>query len=283
MESLKTIKNRIRTINSIMKATNAMKMVSMAKLAKINNSGKFSKKCGDALFEMISKAVSEAIFKDILDRDSWLNRQTGKTLIMVLSTDQGFCGAFHQSINETAKRIVAEHSGSYVEIFGKKRLNSIKRLTSGFTEKIDIGRMINVSLFSKAIADIVVKYVIHNDVVNVFVISGKMKNMLSQSILCTKILPIEKRDVIDSEYVKIDGSWQDFINAALGMYISKLFVSIVTEHLIAEYSARVMAMDNSVRNANCIRNRLSILYNNIRQSKITQELTEIIASVECVQ
>jgi F-type H+-transporting ATPase subunit gamma len=143
--------------------------------------------------------------------------------------------------------------------------------------------MLDIFNFSKTIAGIVMNYVLHNEVVNVFVISGKMKNMLSQNAVCTKILPIERKNVIDSECISTDGPWQRFIDTAFDMYISKLFTSIVTEHLIAEYSARVMAMDNSVRNAGEIRDKLSVLYNNIRQAKITQELTEIVASVECVQ
>jgi F-type H+-transporting ATPase subunit gamma len=261
-----------------------MKMVSTAKLAKINNSSKFSKKCCDTLREMISKAVNEATFRDLLDQNSWLNREVGKSLIIILSTDQGFCGAFHQSINEAAKKIVTEHNDAYIEIFGKKELHSVKKLVASSTgDGIGVGRMLNISAFSEAVANIVMNYVIHYDVVDVFVVGGRMKNMLSQNAVCTKILPIERRSVIDSECISIDGSWQEFIDAAFSMYISRLFVSIVTEHLIAEYSARVMAMDSSVRNANGIRDELSVLYNNIRQAKITQELTEIVASVECIQ
>jgi F-type H+-transporting ATPase subunit gamma len=258
-------------------------MVSTAKLAKINNASKFSKKCCDVLREMISKAVSEAVFKDVLDQNSWLNRNSGKSLIVILSTDQGFCGAFHQSINGTAKKIVAEHDDAYIEIFGKKELHSIRKSTDRSAGSPSAGRMLNIIAFSKSVASMVMEYVIHHDVVDVFVISGKMRNMLSQDAICTKILPIERGSVIDSECVSIDGSWQEFIDAAFSMYISRLFVSIVTEHLIAEYSARVMAMDSSVRNANGIRDELSVLYNNIRQAKITQELTEIVASVECIQ
>ncbi|MDR1288805.1 MAG: F0F1 ATP synthase subunit gamma [Holosporales bacterium] len=283
MENLKTIKNRIRTIDSIIKATNAMKMVSTAKLAKVNNSSKFSRRCCDVLREMILKAVNEAIFKDAIDQDSWLNRDVGKSLIVILSTDQGFCGSFHQSINEAAKKVAAEYNGAYIEIFGKKELHSTRRSMARPVDIAGPGRMLNAIAFSKAVAGIVMEYVIHHDVTDVLVISGKMKNMLSQNAVCTKILPIERRSVIDSECISIDGSWQEFIDSAFGMYISRLFVSIVTEHLVAEYSARVMAMDSSVRNANGIRDELSILYNNIRQAKITQELTEIVASVECIQ
>ena len=59
MENLKAIKDRIHTVNSIIKATSAMKMVSTVKLAKINNTNKCSKECSDILFDMFSKAVQE--------------------------------------------------------------------------------------------------------------------------------------------------------------------------------------------------------------------------------
>ncbi|MDR1476355.1 MAG: F0F1 ATP synthase subunit gamma [Holosporales bacterium] len=280
MENLKAIKNRIRTIDSIVKATNAMKMVATANLSRISNSNKFSKKCCDALLDMISKAVSEAAFENRLDQDSWVNRKSGKTLIVILSTDQGFCGSFRQAITEAARKVTTEYGDSYIEIFGKKGLLHTKNRSVLNVESI---RMSNVAEFARLLAEVVMKYVLHHEVLDVFLISGKMRNMLSQIARCTKILPIERSEVLDSEYVSVEGPRQEFINSAFNMYISRLLVAMVTEHLVAEYAARVMAMDSSVRNANSIRDKLSVLYNNIRQAKITQELTEIVASIECVQ
>ena len=56
MENLKVIKDRIKTVGSIIKATNAMKMVSTVKLARVNNINKCSKQCAEILFDMFSSS-----------------------------------------------------------------------------------------------------------------------------------------------------------------------------------------------------------------------------------
>jgi F-type H+-transporting ATPase subunit gamma len=226
--------------------------------------------------------MSEAIFENSIPKDSWINREKGNTLIIVLSTDQGFCGAFHQSIDELYEGVSSKHPKAYTETFGKRAVHIRQNRPSSISNH-DVGAIFDITGFVDSLFNIVMEYVIHNNVFNVLVISGEMKNMFTQIARCTPILPIKKTNVIDSEYIKMDDSRQNFIEGAIKMYISKLFTSLVTEHLVAEYSARIMSTDNAVRNANSMSDELNILYNNIRQSKITQELTEIVASIECVQ
>jgi F-type H+-transporting ATPase subunit gamma len=282
MESLKAIKTRIKTIESIVKAMNAMKMVSVAKLSRVKNANKYSKKNCETMLEMILTAIGEALFENAISKDSWVNRTSGKSLLIVLSTDQGFCGSFNQSIKEVTKNTIAKHTPAYVEIFGKKSVQDITE-SSVILEKHNSIHMLDIIEFSKNISEIVLEYLVNHDVFEIFIISGEMKNALSQNAQCIRILPLEKSNVINAPYVRVEEPRQEFIDRIFPMYISSLFKYIVTDHLIAEYSARVMAMDNSVRNAKDIRNDLSVLYNNIRQSRITQELTEIVGSVECMQ
>lgn len=282
MENLKVIKNRIKTVDSIIKATNAMKMVSTVKLAKVNNLNKYSKKCADVLFDMFSRATREVIFEQEFNDNPWFHRETGKTLIIVLSTDQGFCGSFNQFIYEKSNETMSAHPEAYVEVFGKKG-NGINQKKVDNSISRDLSSRYDIDNFASMLAQLVFKY-IHDHFVNeVFVVSGEFKNVLVQKAKCLKIFPIEEKDITTCEYTIVEGSRLGFINSVFQMYLSKLFVGIVSEHLISELSARVMAMDNSVRNANEMFEKLSVLYNRVRQAKITQELTEIVSSIECVQ
>ena len=280
MENLKAIKDRIKTVNSIIKATNAMKMVSTVKLARVNNLNKCSKRCAEILFEMFSKAVREAIFEQ--KTDYWFSRKNGKTLIVVLSTDQGFCGSYKQSLQDKAEEVISQHPGAYVEVFGKKgailEQNKIEDIAPREIEsRYDIGA------FASTLVNLVSKYVKERDVSEVLVVSGEFKNVLVQRAKCSKIYPIPEENITETRYTKVEGNRLEFIDSVFDMYLSKLFTGIVTEHLISELSARVMAMDNSVKNANDMFEKLSVLYNRVRQAKITQELTEIVSSIECVQ
>ena len=285
MENLKAIKDRIKTVGSIIKATNAMKMVSTVKLARVNNVNKYSKQCAEILFDMFSKATRELIFEQ--EKEYWFTPKQGQTLIMILSIDQGFCGSFQQFLRDSANEALKNHPGAYVEVFGKKgetmpysnrRIDEIRNsLDAKIVSHYDIADYV------KLLSGLVSKYVKKYSVSDVYVVSGEFKNVLVQRAKCQKIFPAPSEDITKTQYTKVEGDRLDFINAVFEMYLQKLFTGIVTEHLIAELSARVMAMDNSVRNAKNMFEKLSGLYNKVRQAKITQELTEIVSSIECVQ
>ena len=281
MENLKTIKNRIKTVGSIIKATNAMRMVATVKLAKVNNKNKFSKDCTSLLFDMLSKAAKEALFDQSLDSNFWLKRVTGKTLVLVLSTDQGFCGSFNQYILECSKKTISENKGAFVEIFGKK-CSSIPFNKAPLHKKHSVKDRFNIKEMSAVLSGLVFDYIVNHDVYNVFVVSGEFKNVLVQKAKCSQIFPIEENSSTD-ELTAVEGPKQDFIEQVFQMYLEHLFTSLITEHIICELSARTMAMDNSVKNARDMVANLSIVYNRIRQAKITQELTEIVSSIECAQ
>ncbi len=282
METLKTIKNRIRTVDSIIKATKAMKMVATVKLSKINSVNSMSKQCAEALFDVLSKAINEARFKQIIDHDSWLSDRCGKKLLIILSMDQGFCGAFNQSIIDRSKHAVSELNPDYIEVFGKKAKhieNSINKIKTNrtITSRTDIGE------FSEVLSMLTFEYIKDFEVSEVHVVSGEFKNVLVQKARLLNVFPMAIDSSKETEFTEIEGDKLEFIESAFKIYLSKLYKGLVTEHLVSEYSARVMAMDNSVRNANDMFEKLNALYNRIRQGKITQELTEIVSSVECVQ
>jgi F-type H+-transporting ATPase subunit gamma len=274
MESLSAIKRRMRTVGSIAKATNAIKMVATVKLSRVNMLHKFSMECSSRLLRMLSIAIAEARYNDLLQDDFWTERKNGKSLVIVLSTDQGFCGSFNQSIAEAAKRTISDSRVEYIEVFGKKVVGIAQN------KAIPHGRSKD---FAKTLSDLVVEYVRHRNVSRVTVISVEKKNAMVQIVKCTNVLPLDIDDAVGSECVTIEGPVQDFIDEVFEMYTTSLFKNLLSKHWISEFSARVIAMDNSVNNANDMCDKLNILYNNIRQTKITQELTEIVSSMECVR
>jgi F-type H+-transporting ATPase subunit gamma len=298
MEDLKTIKNRIKTIHSILKATSAMKMVSTIKLMKVNDINKYSKECADALLYMFARGYAECMFNELLPAGSWANRASGKTLIIVLSTDQGFCGSFNNFILDTAESTISAYTDAYVEVFGKKG-KVLQTNTLKLTESRDVPARDDVRKFADILSNLILEYVFDHDVNEVLVISGESRNAISQRAVVSRVFPIDIKGTLSflsdkyselgstiisasDEYTEIEGDKLTFLEELFQKYVHKLMVSIVTRHLIAELSARVMAMDTSVKNANDMSDKLSVLYNRTRQDKITQELTEIVSSVESI-
>jgi F-type H+-transporting ATPase subunit gamma len=67
-------------------------------------------------------------------------------------------------------------------------------------------------------------------------------------------------------------------------YVSKLTLKtqifqLLLESLRAENGARALAMDSSTRNAKNLLTEMKLVYNKLRQAKVTKELTELSSSL----
>lgn len=287
MENLRTIKSRLKTIGSIIKVVNSMKMVATVKLAKVNNTHRQAKVCSSMLSDMLWKAMRECALGKLPEQSPWIKRcllyQTYqcKPLIIVLSTNQGFCGSFNQCILNVASELIGRHDRAYVEVFGKIGRAAITQRKPTVMEGESHQEIRSVSEHARYLSELAVEYIINHGVDSVFVVSGKFENILVQRGQVSTLLPVEC-NFEPSEIVKIEGDVWEFLNDILRTYLYETCVGLVTEHLVAEYSARVMTLDASVRNANDMFDRLQLQCNRIRQDRITQELTEIVSSIECM-
>ena len=75
---------------------------------------------------------------------------------------------------------------------------------------------------------------------------------------------------------------EEALNLIIPKYISSMVYGALIEAQASENGARMQAMDNATNNAAEMIEHLSLLYNRARQSKITTELTEIIAGADAI-
>jgi F-type H+-transporting ATPase subunit gamma len=276
MENLKSIKNRINIVDSIIKATNAIKMVSTVKLAKINNiNKKVIAEETQNLFNMFINLLSTTLFEMDIENDHWLLPNGETTLVIVLSTSQGFCGSFNQSIIEKTREIIKQNKESKIKIFGKKASVISPTNTINTKEQFDIHRLILL------IYETIIQSLKNKEIAKIVIIYGYFKNALVQKAQSFELFPFVTKQ--EPEYLKIDCSGIQMLETLFETYIKRMLKTILIEHTIAELSARTIAMDNSVKNAREMHKNLSMLYNSVRQDKITQELIEIVSSMESLK
>ncbi len=284
MENIQSIKNRIRTISNIQKAADAIKVISSIKLANVNKIDVVSLQSSlNILKNTLSIVASEALYYNELSDSHWIRRINGKILLIVLSVDQGFCGAFKQSLATSASNFIEKHNDCYVELFGKK----LSLVNSNIVEDNSIDRNIksrySIELFANKLKDIIFKYITKHGVHEVHVVSGEYKSAMKQTTKCFRILPLEIKDFKTFSTTDINTDRKQLVDYLLNRYLYTLCFDIIREHLLAELSVRVFSVDKTSRNADDMQKSLTLLYNRTRQTKITQELTEIVSSSECVK
>ena len=347
MENLQAIKSRLQAVQNIQKSANAMKLISSIKLAKLKKHDINSTKTTvEILKRALTSVAAEALYYDKFSPDHWIVREKSDKLIVMLSTFQGFCGSFKNSIKNLYENIINNFdisisdtsvsntsvldtdsssisNNTYHEYFGQ--FNGTNHHFKDYISNLDYTNSKNFNLkspydieeFANKLKNLIHYYINNKNVSKVYIISGKYINVLKQKPILKQILPI-CRDILCRDTLYQDTSYQDashqdtshqdaeqteFIierpemyrptrsyNSIIDLfdfvfdkYLYSVCFGIVQEHLLSELSVRVMTMDKTCRNANDMCKDLKLLYNRTRQAKITQELTEIVSSIECIQ
>ncbi len=284
MENIQSIKNRIKTINNIQKAADAIKVISSIKLSNISRIDVESLKASiEILNNTLSIVAAEALYFNELNDKHWIRRNAGKKLLIILSVDQGFCGSFKQSLSDLAIDFITKNKTCYVEVFGKKLPLVNSNIVIDNNIERNIKSRYNLELFSNKLKELIFQYVTKYNVHEVYVVSGEYKSAMVQTTQCFKILPLTIKDFRTFNTTEINTNRVQLIDYLLNRYLYTLCFDIVREHLLAELSVRVFAVDKTSKNADDMQRELTLLYNRTRQTKITQELTEIVSSSECVK
>ena len=72
------------------------------------------------------------------------------------------------------------------------------------------------------------------------------------------------------------------LEGLLTRYIESLIYQAVVENVACEQAAKMLAMKNATDNAGDLIKELELLYNNVREAAITQELSEIVGGAAAV-
>jgi F-type H+-transporting ATPase subunit gamma len=113
MASLRDIRKRIASVKNTQKITNAMKMVSAAKLRRAEEAIKaarpFSEKMRAVLMSLASRANPSA--HPMLEV-----RPVQKALLILITADRGLCGAFNTNLNRRAEAFVKEMKAKGIQV-----------------------------------------------------------------------------------------------------------------------------------------------------------------------
>ena len=75
----------------------------------------------------------------------------------------------------------------------------------------------------------------------------------------------------------------DVLENIVPSYVTGFIYSALVDSFCSEQNARMNAMDSANRNAQKLLDELSVQYNHVRQSAITQEITEVSSGAKCMK
>ena len=191
MATLRDIKKRIKAVQNTQKITKAMKMVSAAKLRKVQSRMLDLRPYADKMQDVLTSLAKGA------DREAHplLAFRPRKTIeVLVITSDRGLCGAFNTNILKAAHKYINECKKDGFEVsvstIGKKSRDYFRRRGIAM-RKSWIGISGNVS-FSHAqeTANDIKENFINETIDEVTIVYNAFKSMVAQTVTVAKLLPL---------------------------------------------------------------------------------------------
>ena len=285
MSGLKEIRNRISSVSSTMQITNAMKMVSAAKLKKAQDSISATLPYSNKLSGLIQNISTSG---ESLDSPFFIQRSIKKILVVAITSNRGLCGGFNSNvIKEVSRLIETKYLSKKVEILciGKKGgdiLSKKNNVIDSFNSVYDEFSYENV----KKIAELFMEKFSNESYDEIILVYNHSKNAASQHLTIEPYLPIEE-DAEEStaqasrDYI-FEPSQSEILNELIPKALVVQLFKAISDSIAGEHGARMTAMHKATDNASEIRDQLKLTYNKARQAAITNEILEIVGGAEAL-
>lgn len=293
MPSLKDIRRRITSVKSTQKITRAMKLVSAAKFARANTAVVASRPYGKAFDAMVARLVKAA--GDDVESSLLVQREEKKSLVVVLSTDRGFCGGLNSNLFKQTNVFFAGKRKSGVEIhvlpWGKRaRLFAGKLAFKSQTAREKVLEKPTYALAKELSGELIERFE-KDGFDRVYVSFVEFQSALTQAPKVVQVLPVGKAEAKKDEKtpqpeeqgeVLVEPSIKEILENLLRRQVASVIFRAMLEGSASEHGARMTAMDSATNNANEVLRSMKIEYNRARQAAITKELIEITSGAQAL-
>ena len=300
MESLQTIKNRLRAVNNIGKITRAMEVVAATKMRKAQELALGGRPYAFQALRLLSKITPHQTSPAPI----LTSREVKTVLLVIVSSDRGLVGSFNNQLFRTVSEFI--HAGNFLPerlralVVGKKALSFAEKLGLTMEQKfLNFGNMTRPEQMDD-ISNLMIKGFLEGKWDRVVTVSMNFKTTLVQTPVVRQILPVNfemikktVKEIIpehgryadlvtpadfdddsETDYI-FEPSTVEILNSLTSHLLKMQIYHLMLEANASEHSARRVAMKTASDNADEVAGKLSMDYNKVRQSNITRELIEI--------
>jgi F-type H+-transporting ATPase subunit gamma len=293
MANLKEVRVRIASIKSTRQITSAMKMVSASKLRKGQNAILNLRPYEENLRKIlnnINKGLEPGERNNLC-----IPKKGDDALVVIIAGNKGLCGTFNSHLIKAAVNHIREllQQGYKLKLWiaGRKAEDFFKKSTypilKTFHPQID-----NVTVEGAfSMAREAMQLIENGTFQKIDVVYNRFKNAAVYEIRREQFLPMimEHAVVNDPDHELQEGfgyimepSRKEILDELVPKSIETYMYRILLDSYASEQGARMTAMHKATDNATELLKNLTITYNKVRQSSITNEIVEIVSGAEAL-
>lgn len=287
MANIKELKSKIKSTKGTLKITQAMKLVSAAKLNRAQIAIQSARPYAAELEDLIKtiSALAQGYSHQYLTANN-----SNRALLLVISSDKGLCGGYNGQLNKKVNQFLDETKLDVeVNFIGKKVRDLLKkRLNAGKTYQFEgkeptfaevqslakeLGELFSTGDYGKV-------FIAYNIFESALAFESSVKQVLPMSLDVNEKEELIEKFPFDFEY---DPSASEILDTLIPeAYVSTIYTCLLSA-LAAEHGTRMSAMDSASSNCRDQVKTLTIKMNKLRQAAITTELIEVVSGAESLK
>jgi F-type H+-transporting ATPase subunit gamma len=288
METMRDIRNRMKSVRQTLQVTGAMKLISTSKLRKAR------RRLEDTLpyFDGISEAMRDIISHSEENGQKWFDpreKKAGrKVATLVITADKGLAGGYNHAIIRYVEESCAE--GSMLLPIGNVGKRYFMEKNYVLLEDFAVSTKEPTVYEAKEVAVFAASQFLEGNIDEFQIIYTRMRSIVQLEPTKLTLLPLDVKAIKEARLSKKDfdtyryePSEEGLFDALVPQYLKGIVYGALVSAFASEQAARMTAMDAATKNADEMLGRLGLRYNRARQASITSEVSEIVAGATALE
>ncbi len=280
MANIREIRGRIKSVKSTQQITKAMKMVSAAKLRRIQGGMDAVK-----LFAARSRQMVDILSGAETDEPLLTPRQEVKTVCYaVFVGNRGLCGMYNFSLAHELKALLAaEEHDAFAVVVGRWGTDAIEdegvRVVRRFSDLGDLPTQED----AVCLADYLKELYCSGQADEIRLVYQQYHSALRQSPVCVPFLPVQRNeDGRRSDYL-LEPDRAAVVHNAVAIYVDAVVMDALREARQGEQAARMTDMTAATDATAELIDQLSLELNRARQAAVTAEIADIVGGTKAMK
>lgn len=289
MANMKEIHTRMKSINDIMKITNAMYLISSSKIKKARK----SLIATEPYFEKLQSTIYDILLHTphtrhvFFERREEIKGEDRKKGYIVITADKGLAGSYNHNVIKLVESQIEKGKNHQLFVIGEVGRQYFIRKNTKIHEGFYYVTQNPTMHRAREIAETIIDLFEKRELDEVYIIFTKMITPMKSEPQMIRLMPLERRKFERRkegyQHASFEPSPERVMDYLVPNYVKGIIFGALVESFSSEQNARMMAMDSATSSAKEILKDLDLQYNRARQAAITQEITEIVSGANALE
>ena len=293
MAGITEIRGRMRSIQQTLKITNAMYLISSAKVKKARKQLQEV----EPYFDRLAKTILDIFRHSPQLQHRYIEghhkpKEERKTGFVVITGDKGLAGAYNHNVLKLAESYLARKQDSTLFLIGQMGRHYFEKKNIPIDAEFMYTAQDPTLDCAQDICDTLVDLYERGALDEIYLVFTHSYSAMRMEPEIIKLLPLDRamlsarRGLSEADQyrdvVRYEPSPEAVLDVLVPGVIRGYIFAALVESFCSEQSSRMSAMDSASESARDMLKTLSLEFNRARQGAITQEITEIAGGAEAL-